>query len=87
MEAAWGGELNEVVSWIGAGGLEQARKRELEEMMEQARSLRSEQIRAQMHGNQNVDFRLSEMPSLGTLKSFSAEFVEVVADLWTSLKK
>lgn len=82
-----GGELNEVVAWIEAGGLEQARKKELEEYSEQVRSLRSEQLRAQMQGGASLDPRMNDMPSLGTLRSFSAEFVEVVADLWTSIKK
>lgn len=82
-----GGELNEVVTWIEGGGLAMARKRELDELEEQARSLRSEQLRSQMQGAVNADPRLSEMPSLGTLRSFGLEFVEVVADLWMSIKK
>lgn len=80
-----GGELNEVVSWIAGGGLEQARRRELDELEQQARSLRAEQMRSmQPGGTRPFD---DQMPALGTLQSFGAEFVDVLADLWTSLKK
>lgn len=80
-----GGELDAVVDWIEKGGLELARKRELDEVAEQVRSLRAEQVRMQTQGMSNPG--MNDMPSLGTLQSFGTEFVDVLADLWSSIKK
>jgi len=78
------GELNEVIAWIGRGGLELARQREKDELAEQARSLRSQQVAAStavMH--EEVRMGLGGVRVSATLGS---DIVAAFVELWHDIR-
>jgi Zn-finger nucleic acid-binding protein len=77
------GELNEVLSWIAQGGLELARQREKRELVEQARSVRSQQVAASTAGlHEDVRIGLGgRHASSGAGAEILAAFVELWHDI------
>jgi Zn-finger nucleic acid-binding protein len=78
------GELNEVLAWIQRGGLELARQREKDELVEQARSVRSQQVAASS-AMMHEEVRMGLGGSY-TNSRVGAEIVAAFIELWHDIR-
>jgi Zn-finger nucleic acid-binding protein len=78
------GELNEVLAWIERGGLALARQREIADLAEQARSLRSQQL-ASSTGMMS-DKAPTSLHGLHMGSTFGSEIVAAFVELWHDIR-
>jgi Zn-finger nucleic acid-binding protein len=80
------GELSEVLGWIQRGGLELARQRELQELSDQARSLRNQQLAASSSRAVLSEASPASLRGLGLSPAFGTEIVAAFVELWRDLR-